>query len=98
MASESIYNWIKEAPAPPEKPELYRSKHRASAGTALPVASTLRDAHKKKAFGIMGRELKETVKPTDFLRAFSKTAATVRADTLRTCGSTSSRCHAEVLL
>jgi hypothetical protein len=47
------------------------------------VAGTLREAAKKKPFGSMGRELKDTVKPTDFLRAHTKATTTVRADTLR---------------
>lgn len=67
--SESIYSWIKEEPAARPKPERYRSVH----DPAAPVpGSTLRVA--KKPAATIGRIVKDTVSPGEFLRSREKSA------------------------
>lgn len=63
MASESIYNWIKEDVQAAAKPPMYRSKHKADA----PVpASTFRK--EKRVVGTFGRIVKDKVDPKKYLK------------------------------
>lgn len=64
---ESIYNWIKVEAAVAAKPARYRSRFNPKAG---PSYSTLRVA--KKAVGSIGKSVKATVNPKQFLKAGSK--------------------------
>lgn len=72
MAHESIYSWIKVETAVPEKPPMYHSKHPSDPTSTL-YGSTLRAAAQKKSTGVIGRELKGQIKPSEFLRAHEKT-------------------------
>ena len=82
MATESIYNWVKVAPPPVVKPPLYRSLHDAT----QPLSnSTLREATRTKAVGVIGRDLRGTVRPDDYLRAHELTSSSVDASTPREC-------------
>lgn len=66
--SESIYNFLREAPPEPEKPPMYHSKVDP---LLPPSASTFSRAAVKKPF--QSRELKDTVKGDNFLKAGEKT-------------------------
>lgn len=81
-AGESIYNWIKEVPPPPPKPPMHHSAHD---GTLPPyrASSSFVGAAVRKAHGVIGREVKATVRPDAFLRAHEKTASVVDPTTLR---------------
>lgn len=69
--AESIYGWIKETPPLPTKPPMYHSK--VNPNTPL-LASTFHETAKKKATGVMGRpDVKDQVKPADYLKAHGKT-------------------------
>lgn len=70
MSGESIYNFIKEVPPPPSKPEMYRSM---ISPTRPLAATTFSETAKKKPVGVIGRVVKDTVKPNQFLRAHDKT-------------------------
>ena len=74
---ESIYNWVKTVPPPPARPEMYHSTH-------LPLTnSTLREATRAKAGGVMGRDLRGTVHPDRFLRAHELTSSAVDPEAVR---------------
>lgn len=69
--AESIYSWIQEVAPPPQKPPMYHSKIDP---TKLHIpASTFRETAVRKAYGVVGREVKHTVKPDAFLRAHERT-------------------------
>lgn len=67
--SESIYGWIKQDPAQAARAPRHKSRHDPKA----PVpASTIRP--KKAAAATIGRTVKDTVRPTEFLRAGAKSS------------------------
>jgi hypothetical protein len=65
MASENIYNWIQETQTAAAKAPMYRSKHDPSA--PLP-ASTFGQKKAANGIGTFGRIVKDTVKPTKYLK------------------------------
>ncbi len=65
MAAENIYNWIQEEQEVARKPPMYRSKHDPKA--PLP-ASTFGVKKKENGIGTFGRIVKDTVKPTKYLK------------------------------
>ena len=81
MAAESIYGWIKEAPPPPQRPPMYHSRIDP---TKLEIpASTFRETAARKPYGVVGREVKATVRPDAFLRAHEKTTTGIDTKTMR---------------
>lgn len=69
--AESIYTWIKPDPVVPEKPALYHA--RASPNAPL-VGSTIKvGAGTHTGMGLTKKQMKETIKPENFLRAHQNT-------------------------
>ncbi len=68
-SDESIYGWIKSEPETVTKPPRYVSSHDPTA----PVSTTLRVV--KKPAGTMGRKVKDTITPAEFVKKGTGTAA-----------------------
>lgn len=79
--AESIYKWIVPDPVAPEKQPLYKS----SAYKQPITNSTLRVGAVGRE-GTMGKLVKGTVRPDQFVKAHEKTGYAVDATTLRACG------------
>ena len=80
MASENIYNWIKEDVAVAAKAPMYRSKYRADA----PVpASTFRK--EKRVVGTFGRIVKDKIDPKSYLKGRERCGRGVQPTSKRAC-------------
>jgi hypothetical protein len=78
--SESIYTWIKPDPSVPEKPPLYHSK--ASPDAPLAGSTIISKKASHTGMGMTKKQMKETIKPENFLRAHQNTGW-VNTDALR---------------
>lgn len=71
MASESIYTWIKPDPVAPQKQPLYHS--RASHDAPLVGSTIVIKKGSHTGMGMTRKQMKETIKPENFLRAHQNT-------------------------
>ena len=83
MAAENIYNWIQEEQEVARKPPMYRSKHDPNA--ALP-ASTFGVKKSANGIGTFGRIVKDTVKPTKYLKGRERCGRGVQPSSKREYG------------
>ena len=73
-ATESIYAWVKAPPPPVVKAPLYHSQHPGDAPVAHAHSSFV-DAAAVKATGLLGKEVRGTVRPDAYLRRRGGVAA-----------------------
>ena len=77
---ESIYNWIKVPLPPEERPPIYHSKHDPLAPLS---SSTFSATRLTKPVGVIGKDLRGTVRPNEYLRAHELTMSCVDVDAAR---------------
>lgn len=78
--AECIYNWIKEESAAPRKPQRYKSKYDPKAPLA---ASTFRK--EERVVGTFGRNVRGTVKPSEYLKAGERCGRGIDPSSKRMC-------------